>query len=279
MSDKIFFFHNPKAGGSSLRRIFESRYPAKKRCPLIENDKVQHEGSRGDYVRFRGYDLYAGHYGNDIFVAVNEGHGCVTNFRNPLTRLLSLYNYFRFNVNLSAEQLLADRFYAVLLAKSASFEQFVSCDDPRIDVYVRNSHFRQLANSCWSLDTTKPFEDVCSFIDSMLWYYVCEYPEMSVAWMHQVFDFDLDEIPRINVTGNQGGRAITVSTIDDRTFRIIHRKNELDFALYQHAVARLLTRVHLPRHPRGLGAILESRLQNLAQIFGAQTTIRRKSRA
>ena len=195
MSDKIFFFHNPKAGGSSLKRIFESRFPAEKRCPLIENEKVQHEGLRGDYVRFRGFDLYAGHYGHDIFVVVNDGHSCVTNFRHPVDRLISLYNFFRFYVNLSDEELRTERFYAVLAAKSLSFERFVCADDPHVEVYVRNAHFRQLANSCWSLETVKGFKDVCRLIDGMPWYYVCEYPELSVRWMRRVFDWEMDQIP------------------------------------------------------------------------------------
>jgi hypothetical protein len=53
MSDKIFFLHSPKAGGVSIRRIIESRFPAERQCPRIENDKVEHESLRGDYERFR----------------------------------------------------------------------------------------------------------------------------------------------------------------------------------------------------------------------------------
>jgi hypothetical protein len=90
VTNKIFFFHNPKAGGYSLRRVFETHFRTEKQCPIIENDKVGHERLRGEYAHFRGYDYYAGHYGRDIFEAVNEGHRCVTNFRNPLTRLISL---------------------------------------------------------------------------------------------------------------------------------------------------------------------------------------------
>jgi hypothetical protein len=263
MSDKIFFFHNPKAGGSSLKRIFESRFPAEKRCPLIENEKVQHEGLRGDYVRFRGFDLYAGHYGHDIFVVVNDGHSCVTNFRHPVDRLISLYNFFRFYVNLSDEELRTERFYAVLAAKSLSFERFVCADDPHVEVYVRNAHFRQLANSCWSLETVKGFKDVCRLIDGMPWYYVCEYPELSVRWMRRVFDWEMDQIPRENVTGDRGDQAISLSTLDDHTYKIICRKNDLDFAIYKYAVDHFLFRTRLVDAPCGLRAIVKPGVQNI----------------
>jgi hypothetical protein len=151
MSDKIFFFHNPKAGGASLRRVLEGRFPAERRCPVIENTKVEHDALAGEYAAFRGYYLYAGHHGHDIFAVVNDGHSCLTNFRHPASRLISLYNYFRLSGTLSDEELWTDGFYAVRLAKSVEFESFVLADDPRVEVYVRNSHFRQLANSCWSL--------------------------------------------------------------------------------------------------------------------------------
>jgi hypothetical protein len=242
MTEKIFFFHNPKAGGYSLRRVFERHFRSDKQCPIIENDKMGHEGLRGEYAHFRGYDYYAGHYGHDIFEAVNDGHRCVTNFRNPLARLVSLYNYFRFNVKLSEEELRTERFCAVAFAKSVSFGEFVSSDDPNVDVYVRNAHFRQLANSCWALETTKELEDVCRFVDAMPWYYVCEYPEMSIAWLRRAFGLDLGQLPRENVTRAQSDQADLV-TLNDRIREVILAKNDLDFALYRYAVGRFVSRV------------------------------------
>ena len=67
---------------------------------------MEHEQLGGNYTRFRGYDLYAGHYGRDIFVTVNDAHSCVTNFRHPVASLLFLYNYFRFSLELSTGRFL-----------------------------------------------------------------------------------------------------------------------------------------------------------------------------
>jgi hypothetical protein len=260
MIDKIFFFHNLKAGGTSLRLIIESRFQAEKRCPLIELNKVDHDDLCGDYARFRGYDLYAGHYGQDIFAAVNDDHSCITNFRHPATRLISLYNFFRFKVNLSDEELRTERYYAVLLAKSVSFESFVSADDPRVDVYVRNSHFRQLTNSCWSLEATNRVDGVRRFIDRMPWYYVCEYPDLSLLWMRRVFNWDVDQLPRENVTGDGDGRATSLYTLNDRTHRIIRMKNNLDFALYRYAVDRFLARTGPRNRPLRWRATITSKV-------------------
>jgi hypothetical protein len=238
MSEKIFFFHNPKAGGTSLIRTLESRFPPEKRCPIIENTEVEHNDLSGDYAHFRGYDLYAGHYGYDIFAAVSEGHACLTNFRHPVTRLISLYNFFRCVVDLPDEELRKERFYAVRFAKSVSFEKFISSEDPRIDVYLRNWHFRQLANSCWSLGMTKGLDDVCRFIEAMPCYYVCEYSEISILWMRRALNWNLDQLPQENVTGEKA--AISFSRLDEQTHQVICQKNKLDFAIYRYAVDRLL---------------------------------------
>jgi Sulfotransferase family len=272
MTGKIFFFHNPKAGGVSLRRVFESHFRPEKQCPIIENDKVGHERWRGEYAHFRGYDYYAGHYGRDIFEAVNEGHRCVTNFRHPLARLISLYNFFRFTVKLSEKELGTEQFRAVAFAKSVSFEEFVSSSDPNVDVYVRNAHFRQLAHSCWALETSKEFDDVCRFVDEMPWYYVCEYPALSIEWLRRAFDWDVGHIPRENLTRAQTDQAANLATLDDRIREVIHAKNDLDFTLYRYAVGRLVTRITEPptllqriqKAGRGVSRLLAMRDQNCA---------------
>jgi len=273
VTDKIFFFHNPKAGGYSLRRVFETHFRTEKQCPIIENDKVGHERLRGDYAHFRGYDYYAGHYGQDIFEAVNQGHRCVTNFRNPLRRLISLYNFFRFNVKLSEEELRTERFRAVAFAKSVSFEGFVSSNDPNVDVYVRNAHFRQLANSCWDLETTKEIDEVYRFVDEMPWYYVCEYPEMSIAWLRRAFDWNLDHLPRENVTRIQGDQAADLATLDDRIWNVILAKNDLDFALYRYAVDRFLSRV--TAHPIELRNIVQQGTRSVVQPLAERRSVSR----
>jgi Sulfotransferase family len=265
MTDKIFFFHNPKAGGVSLRTVFESHFPTERQCPIIENDKVGHEHSRGEYAHFRGYDYYAGHYGRDIFEVVNDGHFSVTNFRNPVTRLISLYNYFRFNVKLSEQERCSERFHAVLFAKSVGFEEFVSSEDPRVEVYVRNAHFRQLADSCWALETTKNFKDVCRFVDAMRWYYVCEYPEMSAAWVQRSLGWRLAQIPKQNVTRPPSEQAADLATLDNQIHTNIVAKNELDIALYRYALRRLVAQ--LTDSSGGLQNIIRGGSRSLSKLL------------
>jgi hypothetical protein len=245
MTERIFFFHNPKAGGSSVTTVLMGRTDPHQSCPLIENDKVQHETLAGDYKRFCGFSVYAGHYGRDIYNAVSAGHLPITNFRHPGSRLISLYNYFRHNVQLSEEMLREDRFFAVFCAKTVGFAEFISSDDPRLAVYTQNAHFRQLTNSCWSMDITNRLEDAYRFIDSMPWYYVCEYPQLSLFWARRAFSWDMNRMPIENVTRDQGSDVLSLSSLNEESYRSLYTKNRFDFDLYQYAVARLLLRTSI----------------------------------
>ena len=89
----------------------------------------------------------------------------------------------------------------------------------------------------------------------MPWYYVCEYPEMSIAWFRRAFGWNLDHVPRENVTQAQSEQAANLATLDERIQNVIRAKNNLDFALYRYAVGRFVTRV--TAHPTGLRNIIQ----------------------
>lgn len=241
MNEKIFFFHNPKAGGTSLAHLIRRTCPSENWCPTIENDAVQHNALSGNYSQYRGYQVYAGHYGYDIFSAVNDNHKYTTNFRHPVARVLSLYNYFRFVVSLTEEELCNERFVAVRLSKNADFHEFVLSADPQVEVYIRNAHFRQLTNTCWSLDSTATLLDAHRFIDKMPCYFVCEYPELSNLWINRTFRWGQVRMSRENVTDDQAGNALHLSNLDEKTIEVILEKNQLDTAIYRFAVNRLLS--------------------------------------
>ena len=170
---------------------------------------------------------------------------------------------------MSDKELYTDRFYAVLAAKSLGFDKFVSDDNPRINVYVCNAHFRQLANSCWSLEKVRGLKDVCRFIDGMPWYYVCEYPDLSLRWMRRVFDWGSEQIPRENVTGDQRGQATTLSTLDDHTYEIICRKNDLDFAIYKYRGGSVSVCTGVADGEWGVPAIVKRGVQKLSEFLAA----------
>ncbi len=239
---KIFFFHNPKAGGTSIQQILLN-LGLRSYAPIIENNMVEHQELNGDYKAFKGYYCYMGHYGRDIFSVVNDNHLCMTSFRHPITRVLSLYNFFRFTVQLSEQKLSTEKYFAVRLAKTVDLKTFVSMNDPRVDVYIQNAHFRQLTNSGWSLCMTGSLMQAFDFIDQMAFYYVCEHPQESLNWFKKTMGMDISLFPRVNITSSQSEKIVDLKNIDDNTLAEIYSKNTFDLALHDYAVNHLLNKI------------------------------------
>jgi hypothetical protein len=228
---RLFFFHLPKAAGTSVHAALASAFAEDRVAPRIENDIDSHEANGGRYAGFRGYDLYSGHYGADIFRAVADGHECVTNFRHPVARIISLYRYFR-SVPVSDSDLAKPHFRAVRMAKTASLAEFVASDDELLLTYTSNHHARQLTASGWSLRPEAELEQAVSSVDRMLWFFVCEEPQRSHRWLSRALG--IREVPTVNVTDSS-----TFVEVGPDLVESILERNRLDLALYNRALARL----------------------------------------
>lgn len=244
--ERLFFFHNPKAGGTSVVAALGRMFGSEQICPTIENDATEHAVLQGRYEAFAGYDFYAGHYGHDIYRAVGRGAAAATNFRWPVDRIISLYRYFRHVVEISDDQARDPRYRAVSLAKRLSLNDFATCDDPAVVLHTYDHHYRQLTGSGWSPLYEQDLSAARSLIDSMIWFYVCEHPHESLAWADAAFDGRLARISRLNVTRS----ADTADTLlSSKAHRQLLRQNQKDIALHQHAVGRLLAEI-LPDEQR-----------------------------
>jgi hypothetical protein len=239
-SSGLFFFHNPKAAGTAVGRVLGSLFPAEARCPLIENTEREHQQHAGKYADYISYAYYGGHYGYDIFSTVADGHRPVTNFRDPASRLISLYNFYR-QVPLPQNEAELDNLYPVAFAQRSSFRQFVETEDPRVEIHTRNHHVRQLSSSAWDPGSRGDLGQARALLAQMPWFYICAYPEQSQHWGEHVFGAAFGKISRENVTHHQ-----TEVRIDSDTSRIIQDKNRLDQTLYVEAVRRL-TRPRISR--------------------------------
>jgi hypothetical protein len=238
----LFFFHNPKAGGISLREILWHRFGQDRICPPLDvQDPHLRQVVADGYRTVQGFDLYMGHFGYDMFRAVESGHAAITNFRHPAARLTSLYNFFRITVQLTPEQLATPTHAAVRMAKTGSFEDFVLCDDPMVAMYTSDFHFRQLANSPWSMAVTRSMGEVVDMIEAMPWFYVCEFPEASYLWARSAFGWRFDQVRRENITKAGDSEAISVLSISDSLYQRMMARNARDLALYRMAIDRLMS--------------------------------------
>lgn len=238
--ERLFFFHNPKAGGTSVVAALERMFSPERRCPTIENDAAEHAARAGRYEAFAGYDFYAGHYGHDIYRAVGGGAPAATNFRWPVDRIISLYRYFRHVVEISDDQARDPRYRAVSLAKSLSLNDFVTCDDPAVVLHTYDHHYRQLTGSGWSPLYEQDLAAAQTLIDGMVWFYVCEHPYESLSWAEVAFDGRLAQIPKLNVTRSTDAAETLLSSKAHRQLLV---QNQKDIALHQYAVGLLLTNV------------------------------------
>ena len=237
---KLFFFHTPKAGGTSVARAIGGLFDPAERCPLIENDERGHEERGGDYTSFRGYRFYNGHYGRDVFDAVSDGHRPLGNFRDPATRLLSLYNYYRVDVPPPDTPEARDRLYPVHVAQTVDFRAFVESDDPRIELLTRDAAAGSHGDPVSCRAAAVDLDAAMALLERMPWFYVCEEPERSAAWHRHVFGPAAPAIGREHVTSRTRNGRRAVDGIDRGTRALIAQKTRLDRALHDRAI-RLLS--------------------------------------
>jgi hypothetical protein len=238
---KLFFMHNAKAGGTSLRAMLEVRFPADERAPVFANAPVDARQAEQNLDPLKGYSFYSAHFGHKFLKALGDGHEVVTNFRDPVSRILSLYNYWRNSVPVEHLALLpAADAASVHEAKSKTFSQFIRSDLPSVQLYIRDSHFRQLYWSNWEmqLGSFLSLRVVERRIAAARWFYVTELPELSLLFLHKAFpDTAFPPLPELNVT--QRSEA-AVSRADAEYLVALNRR---DLAIYGYAVSRLMRTV------------------------------------
>ncbi len=231
-----FFFHNPKAGGTSLRNALAAHFSPDAVCPTADLTPDVYRAQARPVEP--GYQLCVGHYGYDICRQVAGEHALITNFRHPAKRIVSLYKYFRYAVPNTPSVQSDPIYFAVRQAKSADFESFVLSTDPRITTYTHNHHFRQLANSGWSLNHSRTLDDVIDLIDQMTWFYMCEFPDLSVRWARKALDASDFKLPRDNVSSTSAAPSADVLQLSEAAYTRLLDMNQVDLAIYAHALER-----------------------------------------
>lgn len=240
LNAQLFHFHNPKAAGTSFAKYLVKHFEGSKIAPLIENNKFDHENLCGDYSAFCGYDFYSGHYGFDVYKSVAEGYYATTSFRNPIDRVISLYNFFRNSVNLPIDDLMRPEHYCIRASKTMEFENFVSNNTDGIELYISNYHYRQLCNSGWDLlIPTNPI-DVYKFIDKMPFYFVSEEPDIGHRWAQKWFDNYETTVSKENQTFTNNDALVKRSDLNQKTLDIILNKNLKDMTIYDYAINKIM---------------------------------------
>lgn len=231
---RIFFLHNPKAGGSSLRTLLSSLIGRGSVAPVFCNAPDDDRRNRYSIQQYSGYDFYAGHYGYDVYKQIGAGHELVTNFRDPSHRIYSLYRYWKYNVSADHLATLSGPDAEVVrLAHKHSFSDFIRIEENDLRLYIDNFHFRQLLASGWTFPsiTNDAIETVKSRISLMSWFYIAEEPDQSFQRLNRKFEVPKElSLPWDNKSGGSA-QDIPIKDID-----FLKEINQIDTEIYDFAL-------------------------------------------
>lgn len=249
---RFFFLHNPKAGGSALRSLLVEATPGAAVAPVFGNAPNDYAALGGDLSQFAGFDGYFGHYGFEVYQALGQDHTLVTNFRDPVRRVYSIYRYWRNSVQIEALTGLHPRDLAIVRsAHELSFSDFIRQDSEELRTYTQDFHTRQLHGSGWRLDSLDDMilDLVKRRISAMPWFYIAESPEVSMYLYRSTFPGLSAAITRENVSiGPDEG-------ISEADVAHIARHNRFDYAIYAHAWHEQAARLATARRAQPIDAI------------------------
>jgi hypothetical protein len=233
-STKLFFLHNPKAGGSSLRALLTNLVGNAKIAPIMDDGPNLYRQSADPAEAPKGFDVYFGHCGYETYSNVRDGHSLVTNFRDPIQRIISMYRYWKFNVSLSAVGGLhiADA-EVVRLAQVLTFHDFIRSDNPDVKLYIGDFHFRQLYQSGWVKCQTSRWAKwiVRRRIQMMPWFYIAETPQASASLLRNLFPNE----PDLRIPNENQSRG-TVEPVSEADAKHLIGMNLLDYHIYGFAL-------------------------------------------
>lgn len=95
----IVFLHNAKAGGSSIQAMIATLYPPGSIAPRFGDSPFERERAAATLDDHAGHAFYAGHWGHDFKDRLAPGHALITNVRDPVARVVSVYRYWQLSGN------------------------------------------------------------------------------------------------------------------------------------------------------------------------------------
>lgn len=233
MNRKFFFIHNPKAGGSAIRNLILNISNDKKICPTFSNSPNSNDYSIDKIEKYSVFDLFFGHWGYDVFEKIGNDGILITNFRNPVDRIFSLYRYWRNNVNLDDLNHLDKKDYmCVEFAKKNNFSEFIRIDMKELNLYIQNFHCRQLHSNGWNFIKFDEIiiEKIKYRIEKMNWFYITENPVFSMFLFRKEFpQFQQTSLLQENVSNGQ------YEKISDEDVSYLMSLNYWDYEIYTYA--------------------------------------------
>lgn len=227
------FIHIGKTAGSSVRASLSDYFPAGKTCPLVFHQQIN---ELPDEDR-ASYDLFCAHIGFDAALSLaKEPQRIFSLLRDPIDRVLSLYDYWR-------EVESAGGGKGPALAKKLSLDDFLESRVAAVVVDVHNTQTWQLAvahdaptrrEMKKQLSEDALFERALQNVESLGVIGVQEHLGQFIATLNATYDWSLPQPERLNTTSNRTGRNQVPMTTRGK----IQALNAMDLELYAHVLQR-----------------------------------------
>jgi FkbM family methyltransferase len=238
---RLFFMHVPKTGGISLTRFLHGLFETGSICPQPSGGGVWRY-TADDVTEYR---LFAGHFDVDFIDAVDPEGLKLTILREPTSRIVSMYDFWRSLRPEQADQFLTDApVNAPRFAQSHSFSAFLRTDNPFIRDAISNATARQLLGKRYNelaATPTKAVEIAFARLRAFDWYTTTE---NLTDFLHQLAD-SIDVPPRGNLHAHrtyspEAGEprvSVTRTTPSTADLRYCGMINQIDMKLYRLAMA------------------------------------------
>jgi hypothetical protein len=232
---RLFFLHIPKTAGTTLTSYIDDHFDVERTLPRTLLSKnalyVRPEDLRGREQELPPFDLVRGHFGFPIWQEFFAGHALVTILRDPVARVVSLYNDWR---SKSPENLAAAPPVETELARLASqcsLGEFLVQPHPLINRLFANGQARQLAGF---IDEDRPDDELlqlaCAHLRHCSLVGLTEFFDLSVACLARMFGWSLpSEVERLNTSAGRG----LAGGIDAQIRATVEAMNRVDAQVYQ----------------------------------------------
>ncbi len=150
-AERFVFLHIPKCAGSSMHDALSKNFERPAIYPRYGQDLL-----RDPIAEMRGWRYLAGHFSKSGVDRVPGPKWVITALREPKSRVLSLYYFWRSftDAHIEAKNLRGPR-----LAKSMSLLEFLRSDDRFIRHNIRNAQVRTLIGPMQMTPDSDPYDE------------------------------------------------------------------------------------------------------------------------
>jgi hypothetical protein len=242
---KTIFLHIPKTGGTTIHAALDSYFAPERRCP--ERFNSLHRYSAGELA---GYRVFSGHFSLISCELIPGPKRIFTMLRDPVERLISLYNFQRFRGDVRD----------LTLARTGSMRDYFLEDAIQSHWSINNAMVRALTISpagvrwdgtvkCTAENAMDLLPQAKEALHSLATFGILERFDESVALIFKTLGFGVPAaikpqmVLKDLVKKADGSNALEPEVCDEETREVIALLTEADLALYEYGVKLFEERV------------------------------------